>query len=59
MNAINRGVPVSSLSDGQAIYQNFKDLARQITGLLSRADTKEEEDSQQSSSLLSAFFNKK
>lgn len=32
MTAINRGIPISSLENGQAIYQNFMGLARQLSG---------------------------
>ncbi len=34
MTAINRGVPINSLDNGQAIYQNFIDFSRQLTGLI-------------------------
>ncbi|MBK8191232.1 MAG: response regulator [Vampirovibrionales bacterium] len=43
MTAINRGIPISSLENGQAIYQNFLGLARQVSGLLHRDDAVESE----------------
>ena len=41
MTAINRGIPISTLQDGKMIYQNFIDLACQISGIVLQQTKKE------------------